>query len=226
MVTVFEIPPFIATLAILLVGSGLAFIFSAGEPISDPIPPSFRWLGGEASLLGIPNAVVMAALLYIVAHVVMTRTKWGRYIYAVGGNAEAARLSGVPVQRVKLAVYAVSGALAGLGGIVLASRMKTGSPRYGNMYELYTIAAVVVGGTSLAGGEGRVLGTLIGALIIAVIRNGMNLTNVESFKQKVILGLVILGAVLLDTMKRKGWTKHLWQAAVRRVRPRRPPHAN
>lgn len=205
MVTVFKIPPFIATLAILLVGSGLAYIFSDGEPISNSIPPSFRWLGGEASLLGIPNAVVMAAILYVVAHIVMSRTKWGRYIYAVGGNAEAARLSGVSVQRVKLVVYAVSGALAGLGGVVLASRMKTGSPTYGNMYELYVIAAVVVGGTSLSGGEGRVLGTLIGALIIAVIRNGMNLTNVEAYKQKVILGLVILGAVLLDTMKKKGW---------------------
>ena len=210
MITIFDIPPFIATLAMLLVGSGMAYILSGGEPISTPIPLSFKWLGSGVSPLGIPNAVVMAALLYVAAHIVMTRTKWGRYIYAVGGNAEAARLSGVPVRRVKLAVYAVSGALAGLGGVVLASRQKTGTPTYGNMYELYTIAAVVVGGTSLAGGEGRVLGTLIGALIIAVIRNGMNLTNVESYKQKVILGLVILGAVLLDSMKRKGWTRAVW----------------
>ena len=220
MITVFDIPPFIVTLAMLLVGSGIAYILSNGEPISNPIPLSFKWLGGEASLLGIPNAVVMAALLYIAAHIVMTRTKWGRYIYAVGGNAEAARLSGVPVLRVKLMVYAVSGALAGLGGVVLASRQKTGTPTYGNMYELYTIAAVVVGGTSLAGGEGRVLGTLIGALIIAVIRNGMNLTNVEPYKQKVILGLVILGAVLLDAMKRKGWWKKTWSAVVRFARLR------
>jgi len=210
MITIFDIPPFIVTLAMLLVGSGMAYILSDGEPISNPIPLSFTWLGGQASLLGIPNAVVMAALLYVAAHIVMTRMKWGRYIYAVGGNAEAARLSGVPVQRVKLAVYAVSGALAGLGGVVLASRQKTGTPTYGDGYELDVIAAVVVGGTSLAGGEGKILGTLIGALIIAVIRNGMNLTDVSAHPQRVILGMVILGAALLDAMKRKGWSTSAW----------------
>jgi ribose transport system permease protein len=129
----------------------------------------------------------------------------GRYVYAVGGNPEAARLSGVPVKRILLFVYTACGALAGLGGIVMASQLKSGSPTYGQMYELYVIAAVVVGGTSLSGGEGKVLGTLIGAFIIAVIQNGMNLTGVESYTQKVVLGLVILGAVLLDMLKRRGW---------------------
>jgi ribose transport system permease protein len=142
-------------------------------------------------------------LLYLAAHVMMTRMVVGRYIYAVGGNAEAARLSGVPVQRILLFVYTVSGALAGLGGIVLASQLKSGAPTYGQMYELYVIAAVVVGGTSLAGGEGKVLGTLIGAFLIAVIQNGMNLTGVKSFPQRVVLGLVILGAVLLDRVKKR-----------------------
>ena len=135
----------------------------------------------------------------------MTRMTLGRYLYAVGGNAEAARLSGVPVRRVLLLAYALSGALAGLGGVVLASRLKSGAPTYGQMYELYVIAAVVVGGTSLSGGEGKVFGTLIGALLIAVIQNGMNLTGVESYTQKVVLGGVILGAVLLDRLKKRAW---------------------
>jgi ribose transport system permease protein len=145
------------------------------------------------------------AALYGVAHGVMMRTRAGRYVYAVGSNTEAARLSGVPVGRTLLWVYTLSGALAGLGGIVMASQLKSGAPTYGQMYELYVIAAVVVGGTSLSGGQGRVLSTLIGAFIIAVIQNGMNLTGVESYTQKVVLGLVILGAVLLDMLKRRRW---------------------
>ena len=144
------------------------------------------------------------AALYGVAHVMMSRTILGRYIYAVGGNKEAARLSGVPVTFVLFFVYALSGALSGLGGVVLASQLKSGAPTYGAMYEMYVIAAAVVGGTSLSGGEGKILGTLIGAFIIAVIQNGMNLTGVESYTQKVVLGLVILGAVLLDMLKKKG----------------------
>ena len=133
----------------------------------------------------------------------MSRTTLGRYIYAVGGNAEAARLAGVRVAGVLLFVYATCGALAGLGGVITASQLRSGAPTYGLMYELYVIAAVVVGGTSLSGGEGRVLGTLVGAFIIAVIQNGMNLTHVESYSQKVVLGLVILLAVLLDQLKQR-----------------------
>jgi ribose transport system permease protein len=136
----------------------------------------------------------------------MSRTVLGRYIYAVGGNEEAARLAGVRVKDVLLFVYTISGLLAGFGGVVMASQLKSGAPTYGVMYELYVIAAVVVGGTSLSGGEGKILGTLIGAFIIAVIQNGMNLTNVESYTQKVVLGLVILGAVLIDRVKQQqGW---------------------
>ena len=123
----------------------------------------------------------------------------------MGGNAEAARLSGVPVKKVILWVYACSGMLAGLGGVVMASQFRSGDPKYGLMYELYVIAAVVVGGTSLSGGRGKVFGTLIGAFIIAVIQNGMNLTGVQSYTQKVVLGLVLLAAVLLDMLKKRGW---------------------
>jgi ribose transport system permease protein len=141
------------------------------------------------------------AALYVVAHIIMSRTTFGRYVYAVGGNMEASRLAGIRVRAVLFSVYTLCGLLAGLGGVLMASQLKSGAPTYGLTYELYVIAAVVVGGTSLSGGEGRIFGTLIGAFIIAVIQNGMNLTNVESYTQKVVLGLVILGAVLLDRLK-------------------------
>ena len=203
MITVFAIPPFIVTLAMMLVGSGLAYLLAKGESIYQ-VPESFIWLGRD-TVGGLPISVVLMGILYVVAHIVMSRMALGRYVYAVGGNREAARLSGVPVVAVLLFAYTLSGALAGLGGIVTASQLKSGSPNYGTMYELYVIAAVVVGGTSLSGGEGKIFGTLIGAFIIAVIQNGMNLTGVESYTQKVVLGLVILGAVLLDMLKKGGW---------------------
>jgi ribose transport system permease protein len=203
-ITRFRIPPFIATLAMMQVAAGVAYIISQGKPIYQ-IPGGFVLLGrGAEPLLRLPYAVILMVLLYVLAHIVMTRTTLGRYIYAVGGNAEAARLSGIRVGAVLLLVYTLCGLLAGLGGVIMASQLKSGAPTYGLTYELYVIAAVVVGGTSLSGGEGRIFGTLIGALIIAVIQNGMNLTNVETYTQKVVLGLVILGAVLLDRLKQQG----------------------
>ena len=202
MITRFNIPPFIVTLAMMLVGSGFAYILAKGQSIYQ-IPDSFVWLGRGADLFNLPNAVVLMLILYALAHVLMSRMKQGRYLYAVGGNREAARLSGVPVQRVLMFAYIASALLAGLGGVIMASQLKSGSATYGNMYELYVIAAVVVGGTSLSGGEGKMLGTLTGAFTIAVIQNGMNLTNVESYTQKVVLGLVILGAVLLDKIRHR-----------------------
>jgi ribose transport system permease protein len=206
MITGFGVPPFIATLGMMLVGNGLAFILARGQSIGS-LPESFVWLGRGADFFRLPNAVLLMALLYIAGHILMSRMKIGRYLYAVGGNCEAARLSGVPVARVLLFAYTVSGLLAGLGGVIMASQLKSGSPTYGQMYELYVIAAVVVGGTSLSGGEGKMFGTLIGAFIIAVIQNGMNLTNVESYTQKVVLGLVILAAVLLDRLKHRSWRR-------------------
>ena len=204
MVAYFGVPSFVASLGMMMVASGFAYMISGGLSIYQ-ISSSFDWLGRGEAFWGIPNAVVLMVLLYIVAHFVMSRTTAGRYIYAVGGNPEAARLSGVPVKRILLWVYTVSGALAGLGGVVMASQFRSGDPKYGLMYELYVIAAVVVGGTSLAGGRGKVFGTLIGAFIIAVIQNGMNLTGVQSYTQKVVLGLVLLAAVLLDMLKKRGW---------------------
>lgn len=203
MITAFSVPPFIATLAMMLVASGLAYLLAEGQSIYQ-VPASFVWLGRGTDLFRMPNSVVLVIALYALAHLLMSRTALGRQIYAVGGNREAARFSGVRVNRVLLIVYTVCGALAGLGGVVTASQLKCGSPTYGRMYELYVITAAVVGGTSLSGGEGRILGTLIGALVIAVIWNGMNLTGVQSYTQNVVLGLVILGAVMLDNVKRRG----------------------
>jgi ribose transport system permease protein len=204
MVTSFRIPPFIATLAMMQVAAGLAYIISQGKPIYQ-LPEGFVWLGrGVDPVFGIPIAVIMMFLMYFLAWVVMERSVLGRYIYAVGGNPEAARLAGIRVNAVLLFVYTLSGLLAGLGGIIMASQLKSGAPTYGLTYELYVIAAVVVGGTSLSGGEGKIVGTLIGAFIIGVIQNGMNLTNIESYTQKVVLGLVILAAVLFDRIKQRG----------------------
>ena len=204
MVAYFGVPSFVVTLGMMMVSSGFAYMISGGLSIYQ-IPSSFDWLGRGDAFFGIPNAVVLMVILYVFAHFVMSRTTAGRYIYAVGGNPEAARLSGVPVKKILLWVYTVSGALAGLGGVVMASQFRSGDQKYGLMYELYVIAAVVVGGTSLAGGRGKVFGTLIGAFIIAVIQNGMNLTGVQSYTQKVVLGIVLLSAVLLDMIKKKGW---------------------
>ncbi len=209
MVTRFDIPPFIVTLSMMLVGGGEAYSWAKGESIYQ-IPDSFIWLGRGADLLHLPNAVVLMLVLYVLAHVLMSRTKLGRYLYAVGGNREAARLSGVPVRRVIVFAYVASAILAGVGGVIMASQLKSGSSTYGKMYELYVIAAVVVGGTSLSGGEGKIFGTLIGAFTIAVIQNGMNLTGVNAENQLKVLGFVILGAVLLDKIRRKetSFTRH------------------
>jgi ribose transport system permease protein len=214
MIAFFRIPPFIATLGMMQVASGLAYILAAGQSIYD-IPQSFVWLGRGATL-GMSNSVSLMAFVYLIAYLVMSRTRFGRYVYAVGGNAEAARLSGVRVGWILMAVYIISGVAAGIGGVVVASQLKSSSPTYGLSYELYVIAAVVLGGTSLAGGSGKVIGTLIGALMIAVIQNGMNLTGVESYRQKVVLGFVILGAVLLDTLKKRPWQMPHW------LRPKPP----
>jgi ribose transport system permease protein len=203
MITNFRIAPFIATLAMMQVAAGLAYIISEGKPVYQ-VPDSFVGLGrGVDPLLHIPFAVILMVVLYCAAHILMTRTTLGRYLYAVGGNKEAARLAGIRVTPVLLFAYTISGIFAGLGGLLLASQLKSGAPTYGLSYELYVIAAVVVGGTSLSGGEGKIFGTLIGAFVIGVIQNGMNLTNVESYTQKVVLGLVILGAVLLDQLKHR-----------------------
>jgi ribose transport system permease protein len=203
MVTLCDVPPFIVTLAMMLVAVGLAHKLSAGQSIND-LPEAFVALGRGKGPLGVPGTVLLTAGLYLVAGVLMSRSVAARYVYAIGSNPEGAYYAAVPVRRTVCAAYVLSAGLAGLGGVIEASRLKSGSPTYGNMAELSVIAAVVVGGTSLAGGKGTVGGTLIGALIIAVIQNGMNLTNVPFADQQIVLGGVILGAVLLDRLRNRG----------------------
>lgn len=205
MITLFQVPPFVATLAMMWVASGLAYIVSEGETID--IPTSFERLGVGADLGVIPNSLLLMIVVFVIGNWLMSSTKLGRHIYAIGGNRQAARLSGIRVNRTLLIVYTISGAMAGLAGVLLASQFTDGSPRYGRMYELQAIAAVVVGGTSLAGGEGRILGTLIGVLIIAVVQTAMNLLAIGSHWQNVALGLIVLLVVLLDMLKKQGWRR-------------------
>jgi ribose transport system permease protein len=205
----FKVAPFIVTLAVMMIARGLAFQITGGYSI-DQVPAAFTWLG-QGRVLGIPNTVILLFVLYAAAHVFMAHTRMGRYIYAVGGNEEAARLSGVPIGRVLVFVYAASGLAAGLGGCIQASQINTGTPNMGSMFELYVIAAVVVGGTSLSGGAGHILGTLIGAFIIATIQNGMNSLGIGAYMQQIVLGAVILAAVLLDKARGSGGLPRLWR---------------
>jgi len=206
LLTCVRLPSFLVTLAMMLIARGLAQRISGQESINQ-LPPAFREAGGGA-IGGIPNPVWLMLLMYSVAHFVMSRTVFGRMLYAIGGNPEAARLCGIPLGQIRVTVFTISGVLAGFGGLLLSSRLDAGDPKYGEMYELEVIAAVVVGGTSLMGGEGRMTGTLTGAFIIAVIRNGMNLLGVESSNQKIVLGTVLLAAVLADQFKRR-WQQRL-----------------
>jgi ribose transport system permease protein len=192
----FKVAPFIVTLATMMMARGLAFQITGGYSI-DNLPADLTWLG-QGRTLGVPNTVTLLVVLYATAHIFMAHTRLGRYIYAVGGNEEAARLSGVPIGRVITFVYMASGLAAGLGGCIQASQVNAGTPNLGSMFELQVIAAVVVGGTSLSGGSGHILGTLIGAFIISVIQNGMNILGIDAYMQMIVLGAVILAAVLLD----------------------------
>jgi ribose transport system permease protein len=193
-----RLPPFIATLGMMSIARGCALLFTEGRPVSG-FGQAFRSLA-TARLLGIPSPVVITAAVYIVARFVLSSTRFGRYVYAIGGNEEATRLSGVNVRLHKIFVYGVSGLTSGIAAILLTARLNSAQPIAGIMYELDAIAAVVIGGTSLAGGEGGVGGTLIGALIMGVLRNGLNLLGVSSFLQQVVIGVVIVVAVLLDTV--------------------------
>lgn len=197
----FHVPAFVATLGMLSAARGLTLIYSGGRPIP-ALTEEFRWIG-TGSVLGIPVPIFLLLGTFAVAHFVLTQTRFGRHIYAVGGNPHAAKVSGLPVRRIRFSVYVIAGALAGLGGMILAARTGSALPQAGIAYELDAIAAVVIGGTSLAGGVGRVTGTLIGALLIGVMNNGLDLMGVESYYQQVIKGLLIVAAVMLDRSKNK-----------------------
>jgi len=199
------IPPFIVTLATMNIVKGLAYVYTGGSPVR-VVTKEWQFIG--AGYIGsVPTPVVILIVVLIVTTLIMNKTKMGRYIYAVGGNSQAAEFSGIKVSKVKFFVYAYSGLMAGLAGIVMASRMYSGQPTAGEGAEMDAIAAVVVGGTSMSGGYGKIGGTLIGGLIIGVLNNGLNLLNVNSFWQYVIKGAVILLAVFIDYIRQENKDK-------------------
>jgi inositol transport system permease protein len=197
-VTKASVPSFIVTLGTMTIGRGLALIFSKGRPVSN-LSDSFNFIGG-GSVWGIPVPILLLGIIFMICLLLLKKTTIGRYIYAIGGNEQAAKASGIEVNKVKIFVYTLSGALAALAGIILASRITTGQPNIGIGFELSAIAAAVIGGTSTSGGIGSITGTLIGALLIGVISNSLDLLNVTSYYQQVIMGAIIIGAVSLDRL--------------------------
>jgi ribose transport system permease protein len=200
-VTRFRVPSFVATLAMLTIARGLTMLWTGGFPITG-LGADMAYIG-TGWFLGIPMPVWISAVVVVIAVVVTRKTRLGRHIYAVGGNEKAAELSGLKISRIKLIVYSISGALAAIGGIIVASRLDSAQPNAGNGFELDSIAAVVIGGTSLTGGKGTIMGTVQGALIIGILNNGLVLLNVSPFWQQVIKGFVILLAVVIEKWKKK-----------------------
>jgi ribose transport system permease protein len=197
--------PFIPTLGMMNVARGLAFVISGGFPISE-LPDGFRFLG-SGTVAYVPVPVILVVVVYGFFHVFLTRTTLGRDVYAIGGNKQAAMFSGIPVDRRLTMVYTMSGALAAVGAVVLAGRLNSGFPLAGDGAELDAIAAVIIGGASFFGGVGKVWGTLIGALIMGVLRNGLTLLNVSPNWQKVVIGVVIVAAVWIDVLRQRTRTR-------------------
>lgn len=195
----FNVPPFIATLATMTIARGLTYVYTDGRPITGMID-AYKIIGRD-SVGGIPIAVIIYAAIVIIGIFFLNYTKFGRHVLALGGNENAALVSGINTRRVKFSVYVISGLTAACAGILLSSRIQTGQPAGGNGYELDAITAVVIGGASLSGGHGSVLGAVIGMLILGVMTNGLDLLNVSSYYQQVIKGVIILLAVLSDRKK-------------------------
>lgn len=202
LITKGKLPPFIATLGMMSIARGLALFITDGRQISS-FSESFRFFGNGMVFKIIPTQNVIMVLFFILFYFIMKYTKTGRYCYAIGGNEEAAKLSGINLTKYKIIFYAIGGFMASIGAIILSARLNSAQPVAGLGYELDAIAAVVIGGTSLAGGEGKIFGTLIGALLIGVLRNGLNLMNVSSYVQQIAIGVVIVLAVLIDKYKSK-----------------------
>lgn len=196
-----DIPAFIVTLGGLSFLRGAAFVYSNGMPVTG-LPNEFLLLG-SGSYFGIPVPAIIAVIIYLIFHFLLTRTRTGRYLYAIGGNEDAALLSGIKVARYKIFAFCISGLLAGLAGIILTSRVVSGQPTLGEAFELEAIAAVIIGGTSFKGGEGTLLGTFLGVILMAVIGNGLNLIRISSFIQMVVLGMIIVLAVYIDLVQKK-----------------------
>jgi ribose transport system permease protein len=201
LITVANLPPFIATLGMLTVARGLVYVVTGGVAVFGA-PDSFRLLG-QGVVASIPIPIIALAVVALAGYIVLSRTRLGRYAYAIGSNPEAARLSGIPVKRYLLIVYVIGGALAGFGGMIAASQVNSGQPNYGIGLELDIIAAAVIGGASLFGGQGTIFGTLIGAFLIALIRDGAVLLGVNTFYQQILIGVVIWLAVYWDQLRRR-----------------------
>ncbi|HQY99905.1 MAG TPA: ABC transporter permease [Propionicimonas sp.] len=197
----FKIAPFIATLGMMTAARGLALIYSGGRPISK-LNPGFNWIG-QGDLLGIPVPIWILAFVAVSAHIILNFTRFGRHTYAIGGNEQAARVSGIHLSKVKVGIFAFSGLMAGLAGVMLAARIGSGNPQLGTGIELDAITAAVIGGTSFNGGVGTIWGTIVGALIIGIINNGLDLMNVSPFMQQVVKGVIIVLAIIIDERKNR-----------------------
>lgn len=200
-ISFFKMPPFIVTLAMTTIARGFALVYANGRPyiISSP---KYAFLG-KGTIIGIPIPVISFALVTLIMYVILTKTKTGRYIFAIGGNENASRISGVNIKKIKIIVYTINGLLAGFAGTILASRISSGQPAIGVGYETDAIAAVVIGGTRMSGGVGSISGTILGVLIIGLISNGLTLLGVNSYYQQIVKGLIIFAAVLLDITSKK-----------------------
>ncbi|CAI2137328.1 TPA: ABC transporter permease [Serratia fonticola] len=196
-----RMPPIIVTLASMGIARGLALLYTGGYPISG-LPDMFSFFG-RGSVLGIQVPVLIMVGVYILAYLMLNHLPFGRYVYAIGGNEEAARLSGIRVPRYKVLVYVVSGTTAALAGLVLTSRLMSGQPNAGEGFELDAIAAVVLGGAAISGGRGAIIGTLVGAMMLGVLNNGLNLMSVSPYIQNVVKGGIILAAIYLSSSRRK-----------------------
>jgi len=200
-ITKLKIPAFIATLAMMAIARGGTLVYTDGRPITG-LPSSFAFLG-RGYIGNVPFPIILMLIIFILAYIVLKLTRFGRYVYATGGNIHAARASGIKVDNVIISTFAISGFLSGLTGMVLASRLNSAQPTAGMGYELDAIAAVVLGGTNLFGGEGELWGTLVGAFIMGILNNGLNMLNVSSFYQQVVKGIVILIAVTVAQSGKK-----------------------
>lgn len=201
LVTLGSMAPFIATLATMTIFRGLTLVVTDGNPITNLGDSYMFQLFGKGYFFGIPVPAVTMIIVFIILAIILQKTTFGRHTYAIGGNEVASKISGIKVNRVKILIYGISGLMSALAGAILTSRLNSAQPTAGTSYELDAIAAVVLGGTSLTGGKGRIVGTFIGVLIIGVLNNGLNLLGVSSFYQQVVKGIVILIAVLIDRKK-------------------------
>lgn len=191
--------PFVVTLSMMTIARGMTYVYSDGRPISN-LRTEFLTIG-KGSIAGIPIPTLILAVVFILGSIMLTKLKFGRHVYAVGGNENAAMVSGINVKRIKMMVYVLSGIACGIAAIILTARVSAGLPQAGESYELDAIAATVIGGTSLSGGRGRLWGTIVGAILLGIVNNGLDLLNVSSFYQQIVKGLIILGAILIDSKR-------------------------